>query len=242
MANNRYKKLFNSKEIKKYAKSICNIAKESWMLGLSDSTGFSISQIIPNTNAILVDKSGTGFRWNRINKDDLLLIDLEGNLLYQPNDKNPRMAPVNCMIHLEGYKNSDAKSCVHWHDPYTNAFACSGKTIPPFTLQSKLIGDTPCIMVDDRKYKKYKEENNVKTNVPSGLHSREDVYYVMEKAGEEAGKILKQRNEEFQRHGIVITHYEHGLFAFGRNLEEAFDNAYRCYRNAQAIIFNRLLS
>jgi len=87
MANNRYKKLFNSKEIKKYAKSICNIAKESWMLGLSDSTGFSISQIIPNTNAILVDKSGTGFRWNRINKDDLLLIDLEGIYYINPMTK-----------------------------------------------------------------------------------------------------------------------------------------------------------
>jgi hypothetical protein len=32
------------------------------------------------------------------------------------------------------------------------------------------------------------------------------------------------------------------LFAFGRNLEEAFDNAYRCYRNAQAIIFSKILS
>jgi ribulose-5-phosphate 4-epimerase/fuculose-1-phosphate aldolase len=62
MTNNKYKKIFNSKEVKKYAELICEIAKESWYLRLSDSTGFSISQVVPNTNAALVDKSGTGFR------------------------------------------------------------------------------------------------------------------------------------------------------------------------------------
>ena len=38
---------------------MCDIAAEFWNLGLSDSTGFSISAKIPNTPAILVDKSGT---------------------------------------------------------------------------------------------------------------------------------------------------------------------------------------
>ena len=54
-------------------------------------------------------------------------------------------------------------------------------------------------------------------------------------------EILKRRNNEFTRHGIVVTHYEHGLFAFGRSVEEAFDNAYRSVRNAQTIIFSRLI-
>lgn len=237
-----YQKIFKSEAVQKYAQIICELAKECWDLGLSDSTGFSISQRIPNTDMVLVDKSGTGFRRNKISPLDLILIDLDGNLLYQPNTKNPRVAPVNVMIHLEAYKKSNAQGCIHWHDPYTNAFTCYGKTIHPFTLQSKLIGDVPCIMVNDRKEKNELMQKNVSTIVPSGLHCRSDVYHVMKQVGGNVAQILAERNGEFQRHGIVITHFEHGLFAFGRHVEEAFENGYRSVRNSQAIIFSKLLT
>lgn len=237
-----YKKFFESQVVQEHAKIICELARECWERGISDSTGFSISEIIPDTNIIITDKSGTGFRRNKIIPTDLILIDLDGNLLYQPKSTNPRLAPVNIAIHLEGYKKSDAKGCIHWHDPYTNAFSCYGKTIHPLTLQSKLIGDVPCILVDDREQKAYKFKQKVNINVPSGMHSRQDVYWVMKQVGEEVGKVLTKRNAEFKKHGIVITHYEHGLFSFGRNVEEAFENGYRSFRNAQAIIFSRLLN
>ncbi len=237
-----YKSLFNSKLVQNYAKIICELTKECWDLGISDSTGFSISQVIPNTDIVIVDKSGTGFRRNKITESDLLLIDIDGNLLYQPNRINPRVAPVNVAVHLEAYKNSDAKSCIHWHDPFTNAFACYGKTIHPLTLQSKLIGDVPCIIVDDREQKKEAVKKGAVIDVPSGLHARQDVYYVMKQVGEKVADILKERNSEFKKHGIAVTHYEHGLFAYGREIEEAFENGYRVFRNAQAIIFSNLLA
>jgi ribulose-5-phosphate 4-epimerase/fuculose-1-phosphate aldolase len=240
-----YERYFQSDEVQRIAKVICEIARECWDLGLSDSTGFSISQVIPGTDLVLVDKSGTGFRRNKITPDDLLLIDLDGNLVYQPNADNPRVAPVNVAIHLAGYKKSAARGCIHWHDPYTNAFAAQGMTIHPFTLQSKLIGDVPCVMVDDRKakqaYEKDKEEGSGRLIVPDGLHCRSDVYAVMSQVGDEIGAVLEKRNSEFARHGVVITHFEHGLFAFGRHVEEAFENAYRSVRNAQAIIASQSL-
>lgn len=84
---------------------MCDIAAECWNLGLSDSTGFSISAKIPNTPAILVDKSGTGFRRNKISLSDLLMYDEQGELLYKPEGSdNPRLAPVNTVIHLAGYR------------------------------------------------------------------------------------------------------------------------------------------
>jgi ribulose-5-phosphate 4-epimerase/fuculose-1-phosphate aldolase len=236
-----YKTFFESDLVQKYAKSICEIARECWNLQLSDSTGFSISQVLPDTDIVLVDKSGTGFRRNKINVDDLLLINLKGELLYQPSIDNPRLAPVNTAIHLAGYQSSDAKGCIHWHDPYTNAFACYGKTIHPLTLQSKLLGDVPCVMIDDREEKSNVDLYKGKLAVPSGFHSREDVYYVMNKVGNAVGAILNERNSEFQRHGVSVTHYEHGLFAFGRSVEEAFENGYRTVRNAQTIINSRML-
>src|SRR3989338_4428419 len=236
-----YEEYFKSEEVQKHASVICELARECWERSISDSTGFSISQTIPDTNIVIVDKSGTGFRRNKITSEDLLLIDIDGNLLFQPNKVNPRVAPVNVAIHLEGYKKSDAKGCIHWHDPFTNAFACYGKTIHPLTLQSKLIGDVPCMLVDDREQKKARIEKEVAVSVPTGLHSRPDVYYVMKQVGLNVADILEKRNAEFGRHGVVVTHYEHGLFAFGRHVEEAFENGYRSVRNAQAIIYSQML-
>ncbi len=236
-----YKKLFFSSEVQKYAHIICELASECWRLQLSDSTGFSISYRIPDTDFVLVDKSGTGFRRNKIRPIDLLLLDIHGNLLFQPDKNNPRLAPVNTEIHLAGYRNSNARGCIHWHDPYTNAFACHGKTIHPLTLQSKLLGDVPCVVIDDKEQKQHLAKMSTQIFVPSGFHCRSDVYYVMSQVGEQVGQILSDRNTEFERHGISITHYEHGLFAFGRDVEEAFENGYRTFRNAHTIINSMLL-
>jgi ribulose-5-phosphate 4-epimerase/fuculose-1-phosphate aldolase len=234
-----YKKFFESDEVQKYATTICEITKECWDRNLSDSTGFSITQRIPGSDTVIVDKSGTGFRRNRITPKDLLLINTSGELLYRPTADNPRLAPVNVIIHLAGYKIPEVGGCVHFHDPWTNAFSCLKKTIHPHSLQSKLIGDIPIVDIDDRQLKSKFKSGSLK--IPTGLHTREDVLYVMNKVADEVFKILNDRREEFKRHGVVISHYEHGIFAFGRNVEEAFENAYRAVRNAQTIINSQVL-
>jgi len=235
-----YVKLFESEQVQDVARLICELASECWRLQLSDSTGFSISHKIAD-DVIITDKTGTGFRRNRITPNDLILIDLDANFIYTPSLSDNRRAPVNVIIHLEGFKRSNAQSCIHWHDPYTNAFSCLNKAIEPFTLQSKLIGVVECVLVDDRKEKESFEKENAELAIPSGLHCRQDVYFVMKQVGELVGEVLYRRHEELSRHGIVVTHFEHGLFSFGRNLEEAFDNGYRSVRNAQAIIYSKLL-
>lgn len=234
-----YKKIFYAKKTSKYANIICDLAKECWDKNLSDSTGFSISQRIPQTDILISDKSGTGFRRNKLKPEDLLLINTKGNLLFVPNNKNPRLAPVNIIIHLAGYRFSKIGGCIHWHDPWINAFSCLKKTIHPHTLQSKLIGDVPCVIVDDRLQKS--KILNKKIDIPSGLHTRADVYFVMNQVAEKIYNIIKSREKELDRHGIVISHYEHGVFSFGRNVEEAFENGYRAVRNAQTIINSQLL-
>lgn len=147
-----YKKLFNSDETQETARTMCDLAKLCWDLRLSDTTGFSISHKITD-NIVITDKTGTGFRRNNINPNDLILIDLDANFVYSPETSDKRRAPVNVVIHLEGYKNSKAQSCIHWHDPFTNAFSCLGLTINPLTLQSKLIGEVGCILIDDSEEK-----------------------------------------------------------------------------------------
>ena len=96
-------------------------------------------------------------------------------------------------------------------------------------------------MVDDREEKKIFDDVGLDPEVPTGLHARSDVYFVMNQVGEKIARVLKNRNGEFKRHGVVVTHYEHGLFSFGRHVEEAFENGYRSVRNAQAIIYSQML-
>ncbi len=235
-----YQKLFNSSQVHEAAHTMCELAKVCWDLQLSDSTGFSISHKITD-NIVLTDKTGTGFRRNKIFPKDLILIDLNANFIYSSDVSDTRKAPVNVVIYLEGYKKSSAQSCIHWHDPFTNAFSCLGLPIEPFTLQSKLIGKVECVLINDREEKEKNAENIMQISVPNGLHGRRDVFWVMKKVGEDVGHILKKRNDEFKKHGIVVTHFEHGLFSFGRNLDEAFDNGYRSVRNAQTIVYSRLL-
>lgn len=235
-----YKELFNSDKVREVAQTICDLAKVCWDLQLSDSTGFSISHKITD-NVVITDKTGTGFRRNKICPDDLILIDLDANFVYSSNTSDPRKAPVNVIIHLEGYKKSNAQSCIHWHDPFTNAFSCLELTIKPITLQSKLIGEVECVLVDDRAEKGENANQIAQISVPDGLHCRQDVFLVMKKVGGKVGEILHRRNEEFEKHGIVVTHFEHGLFSFGRNLNEAFDNGYRSVRNAQTTIYSKML-
>jgi ribulose-5-phosphate 4-epimerase/fuculose-1-phosphate aldolase len=239
-----YEKLFYSDTVQRIATTMCDIARECWRLGLSDSTGFSISARVPDSDAILVDKSGTGFRRNNITPEDLILYDIEGNLLYKSQkSENDRLAPVNTVIHLGGYRSSpQLQGCIHWHDPFTIAFAAQGKNIPPFSLQSKLIGEVPCLRIDDREEKKKYSEHASDLKIPTGIHTRPDVLYVMNQVADAAAQYVSSRKDELDKHGVVVTHYEHGLFSWGRSVDEAFENAYRSYRNAQAIIYSKLLS
>lgn len=239
-----YRELFYSKEVQALCRSMCELARECWDLKLSDSTGFSISARVPNTDAILVDKSGTGFRRNKIIPEDLFLYDINGSLLFLPEKSdNDRLAPVNTIVHLAGYKqSSELGGCLHWHDVHVNAFTAQNMSIPTFTLQSKLLGEIQCIRVDDRAEKEYFMQNNPEVIVPSGIHARPDVMWVMSKVGDKAAEIIASKSHELDRHGVVVTHYEHGLFAWGRSVEEAFENGYRVARNAESLLLSKLVS
>ena len=238
-----HRELFYSPPAKELADNICDLARECWSLRLSDTTGFSISAKIPGTSAILVDKSGTGFRRNRITHEDLILYDEDGELLYSSErSENERLAPVNTLVHLGGYRaSSRLRACIHFHDPFIAAFAGNARAIRPFTLQSKTIGEVPCLVIDDRKEKTVYREQMPEVRIPSGIHGRPDVAWVMQQVADEAEAYIRSRADELDTHGIAVTHYEHGLFAWGRHLDEAFDNAYRVQRNAQATIYSSML-
>ncbi|MDP2651564.1 MAG: class II aldolase/adducin family protein [bacterium] len=209
-----------------------------WDRGHANTTGVSISERADG-DRIIVDQSGTGFRRCKITEDDLLVINTEGDLLEDAPNGSQRRAPANVIIHTEYYKaNSLARACVHCHAPYTQVFSCENKDIHPYTLQALLMGVVPCIAVDDRKLKSEFHRKEVSLSVPSGLHNRPDVFYVMREVARGVVKALEPRNDEMKIHGLAATHYQHGIFVFGRSLGEAFDNLERAEANARAILLS----
>lgn len=209
-----------------------------WERGHANTTGVSISER-SDGNRIIVDQSGTGFRRCKITVDDLLVIDTEASLLEDAPNGSARRAPANVVIHTEYYKaNPLARACVHCHAPYTQVFACAKKAIPPRTLQSMIMGNVPCVVVDDGELKAKFHRENVQVSVPSGLHDRPDVFYVMREVARGVVEALTPRNNEMKSHGLAVTHYQHGVFVFGRNLGEAFDNLERAEANARVILLS----
>jgi ribulose-5-phosphate 4-epimerase/fuculose-1-phosphate aldolase len=214
-----------------------------WERGHANTTGVSISERLEDRPGhILVDQSGTGFRKCDVTINDLLIIDEDCVLVEDAPNGARRKAPVNVVIHTEYYKaNPLARTCVHCHAPFTQVFACKNRTIPPFTLQAKLIGEVPCVFLDDMKLKKEYADSGETIAVPSGLHTRDEVFYVMKKVAEEAVRLLSPRNAEMKKHGLGVNHFEHGIFVFGRNMGEAFDNLERAEANARALLLSSLL-
>lgn len=217
------------------------ILHDLWDRGHVNTTGVSISIRLDDGN-ILVDQTGTGFRKCRVTTGDFLVIDLDGNLIRPAPNTPQKLAPVNTAIHLAYYKvNPLAMACIHAHAPYSQVFACRNETIKPFILQSQILGEVLCIDVDDAELKKeYREQKPVIT-VPSGLHARPDVWYVMKEVATLTARALEPRNHEMEKHGLAVTHYQHGIFVFGRNIDEAFDNLERVEANARTIILSRTM-
>lgn len=228
------KKFMNSE--REIRKEIVRILEDMWDRGHANTTGVSISARTYDKR-IIVDQSGTGFRHCHVTPDDLLVIDEDCNLIEDAPNGALRKAPVNVIIHAEYYKaNPLAGACVHCHAPYTQVFACEKRDIPPYTLQSMIMGVIPCAVVDDGLLKAEFLQQSLSLKVPSGLHDRPDVFYVMQRVAQEVVQLLKPRNEELQKHGLAATHYQHGVFVFGRSLGEAFDNLERAEANARALL------
>lgn len=219
---------------------IVDILRYMWDRGHANTTGVSISERADG-DRIIVDQSGTGFRRCKITENDLLVIDTDANLLEDAPNGSHRRAPANVIIHTEYYKaNPLARACVHCHAPYTQVFACENEEIVPYTLQSVIMGTIPCIPVDDVRMKEEYKERGVSLRVPSGLHDRPEVFYVMREVAKQVVEILEPRKEEMKMHGLAVTHYQHGIFVFGRNLGEAYDNLERAEANARALLLARV--
>ncbi|MBS7610837.1 class II aldolase/adducin family protein [Candidatus Bathyarchaeota archaeon] len=101
--------------------------------GLMTGIGGNVSYRMPETNEVWITPSG--LYKPKLNTEDLVKIDLEGNLLegvYKPSMEWP--------IHTSIYKRRVDVNCVlHCHPPYATGLILAGVEFRPITLEAALM-------------------------------------------------------------------------------------------------------
>jgi L-ribulose-5-phosphate 4-epimerase len=88
----------------------------------------------PESGLIVIKPSG--FRYDKLTPDDLIVIDSDGNRI--EGDLNPSS---DTETHLYMYKHRpDIHGIVHTHSPFASVFAVLGKPIPPVMTSAALLG------------------------------------------------------------------------------------------------------
>jgi len=219
------------------------IASQLYSWNWMDTTGGSISIRLPqDPNLFALTPTHAGFqRWNLM-RDGLIVLDRQLNL--KPYSTCQRRAHPSAIIHNHIYERfPDANSVLHTHAPYSLAFASLGRTIKPYTLQSQMLGDVPCLETDVDRIGDRSDKFNAETEkiMTTGMMGYGYAYEHFEEMLQQIDETLVPRSQELQRHGLAFTAFKHGIFVIARNIDEAFDNTIRVERNAQVQILSSQL-
>jgi len=176
-------------EVAKYSKLVYD-------RGLVTAAGGNVS--VRCGEYVLLTASGVSLR--DITRASILICDMEGNILYNPNGLKPTKEKP---FHLNVYRERPCvDSIIHVHPPYTVAYTYSGKNIPMVTGSAEM---------------KLKAVPIVPYEWPGSDSLADAVTSVVRDAGEDCHCVV------LQRHGIIA--YETGLSACFDIAELAEDTA-----------------
>lgn len=119
---------------------VIRVARRLAEQGLARATDGNISTRL-DSDRLLITSSGLYKAWMEV--DDLVIIDMEGNLL----SGNPGRHPSSEMrLHLEAYRQrEDITAVVHAHPPYATALTVAGLQFPLDIMPEVLaaLGEVP---------------------------------------------------------------------------------------------------
>jgi L-ribulose-5-phosphate 4-epimerase len=159
----------------------------------------SISEIDKKTNLVVVIPNGIDYK--SITCDDMVVVDLDGNIIEGYNKPSTDLSS-----HLEIYKAfNDISSVVHTHSTYATIWAQAGRDIPFYgtTHAEYFYGNVPCT----RELTKNEVESEYERN--TGL-------VIIEKF------LLENINSKVMPGAIV---HSHGPFNWGKDAYDAVNNA-----------------
>jgi len=110
---------------------LLRIARRAFDVGLQTGTGGNISIRVGNRNEVVIKPSGVGLV--ECNEDNLLVVDLDGNILKGHSKPSKDMG-----FHLAIYRaRDDVGGIVHLHSPWATAWASSGREMPLPTVHAR---------------------------------------------------------------------------------------------------------
>ncbi len=115
-------------EIHRLRRRLASLSRRAYRLGLVPGISGNLSCRVPGQDRVLI--KATGLCLGQLTEDQIVLIDLDGNLA-EPSDLEPSKERF---FHLEIYRRRpDVGAVVHLHPPYALAFAALHRLPPLLT-------------------------------------------------------------------------------------------------------------
>jgi L-fuculose-phosphate aldolase len=147
----------------------------------------------------------------RMTPDDLLLVDMQGNIL----DGRGALS-VSWPTHRRIYEEFEhIGAVIHAHPKMATVFACQTEPMPPFLDAMKKYGPIPVL------------PRELKVDSPE--------------FGQAIVDIFRSTEQSFRKYGHAVFYPFHGVIVAAPTLDDAFDLLERIEFNATAILFSRLL-
>jgi len=146
------------------------------------------------------------------------------------------------MIVLELFKQFPLCNAVlHSHAEYSHAFAALNLSVPPAAHLMQTLGEAPCIKVEDQRIKEEYFRQPYPVEVPAAMSYRPEIVAVNQQIIPQIKEKLGHRQHELEKHGLVFTTYQHGVYVMARNMDEAFNNLARVEASARTYIYGGLI-
>jgi L-fuculose-phosphate aldolase len=112
---------------------ICKVMKNLYNRGLVSALGGNVSSRVPGSSEFWITPSGI-FK-GELNPDDLVKLDLEGNVL-----EGFLRPSIEWQMHAAIYKvRPDVNAVVHAHNPVTLGLALAGSSLKPITVEAVMV-------------------------------------------------------------------------------------------------------
>jgi len=204
---------------------------------LLDCTG-GLMALRCNADHLLFSVTGEAFRRWRAKLEDFIVTDNEGGVV----EKHEHGAAAGFLIVLELFKQFPLCNAVlHTHAEYSHAFAALDLGIPPASHLMQTLGEAPCLRVEDQRIKEEYFRRPYPVEVPAAMNYRPDIVAVNQQIVPQIKEKLGHRQHELEKHGLAFTTYQHGVYVFARNMDEAFNNLARVEASARTYIYGSLI-
>ena len=174
----------------------------------------NVSGIDREKNLVVIKPSGV--EYEKMTKDDMVVVDLEGNVV----EGNLRPSS-DTATHIELYKNfKDIKGVVHTHSTYATIWAQAGINLPALgtTHADYFYGDIPCT----RKMTKEEIESNYE---------------------KETGKVIVERFSNINPNDMKAVLVNcHGPFTWGESPLKAVENSVVLEEVAKMALNSKLIN